>query len=360
MPRRAPAAAACPSCRACEGHGVVRRLLAVLLFLFEPYLAATVLLRLAASLDTRDVPTYAALAVRVLLAIASVIAAMALGNRREGADRLASLVLTGSAAFAVLQLVTRALPTSVPPDLAPVLTSLIVVHHLAWVGFLRVSGNRQDNLSDVCRVECTVRVGNAVERKRRVHDGPHATGRQQRPDVRLERARDGGLLVDAADAKRGSRNRQALENDRPRIERRGRAAHETNHDKTPLACERRQVSFDIGPPDDVKDDVDAAAIGQVADARGKVFGAVIDGGPGAERFDGAAALVRSRRGVDVAVERRGELDRRCADAACAAVDEQRLARAQAAPLEDVGPDGEERLGDRRGFGERQSFREDRK
>lgn len=127
----------------------MRRLLAVLLFLFEPYLAATVLLRLAASLDTRDVPTYAALAVRVLLAIASVIAAMALGNRREGADRLASLVLTGSAAFAVLQLATRALPTSVPPDLAPVLTSVIVVHHLAWVGFLRFSGNRQDNLSDV-------------------------------------------------------------------------------------------------------------------------------------------------------------------------------------------------------------------
>src|SRR4026209_137265 len=46
-------------------------------------------------------------------------------------------------------------------------------------------------------------------------------------------------------------------------------------------------------------------------------------------------------------ERGRQRDRGRADAAGAAVDEDRLARLQFAALEDVGPDGEERLGDAR-------------
>lgn len=120
----------------------MRRLLAVILFLFEPYLAATLLLRLGMTIADRDALTYVALAGRLALALASVAAAMALGDRRPGAERLATWVLIASAAFAVFQYVTRALPTSVPPDLAPVLTALIVAHHLVWIGLLRFSINR--------------------------------------------------------------------------------------------------------------------------------------------------------------------------------------------------------------------------
>lgn len=120
----------------------VRRLLALILFLFEPWLAATLLLRLGMTIADRDALTYVAIAGRVALALASVAAAMALGDRRPGGERLATWVLAASAAFAVFQYLTRALPTSVPPDLAPILTTIIVVHHLGWIGLLRFSRNR--------------------------------------------------------------------------------------------------------------------------------------------------------------------------------------------------------------------------
>jgi hypothetical protein len=114
----------------------VRAVLAIILFLFEPFLAAGLLLRIGPTLFQRDAATFVGFAVRMALALTSVAAASGLRASRPYADRLALAVLASSAAFAIIQYFTRVLPTSVPPDLAPLLTGLIVVHHAVWMSVL--------------------------------------------------------------------------------------------------------------------------------------------------------------------------------------------------------------------------------
>ena len=70
-----------------------------------------------------------------------------------------------------------------------------------------------------------------------------------------------------------------------------------------------------------------------------------------------ALLLAPRRRQDPRAERARQLDRGRADAAGAAVDEDRLARLQLAALEHVGPDGEERLGDARRLDRREALRD---
>jgi hypothetical protein len=121
----------------------VRRALAVILFLFEPLLAAGLLLRVGPTLFDRDALTVVAFAARVVLALSSMAAAIGLRDSRPYADRLALIVLIASAAFAVFQYFTRALPTSLAPDVAALATGIIVVHHAAWIVALMVRGVRE-------------------------------------------------------------------------------------------------------------------------------------------------------------------------------------------------------------------------
>jgi hypothetical protein len=111
----------------------VRRVLPLILFLYEPFLAAGLLLRVGPTLIDRDAATWAAFAIRILLALASVAAAIGLRNARPYARSLTLGVLSASAAFAVLQYFTRVLPTSLAPDIAALFTLIIVVHHAIWV-----------------------------------------------------------------------------------------------------------------------------------------------------------------------------------------------------------------------------------
>ena len=116
----------------------MRRALAVVLFLFEPFLAATLLLRVGPTLFDRDAVTAVAFAARIVLALLSVAAAIGLQNSRPYAGRLALMVLIASASFAVLQYFTRVLPTSLAPDVAGLLTIAVVIHHSFWaIGVVR-------------------------------------------------------------------------------------------------------------------------------------------------------------------------------------------------------------------------------
>ena len=101
--------------------------------MFEPFLAAMLLLRVGPTLFDRDALTFVAFIFRILLALVSVAAAIGLRAGRPYAQRLALAVLAASALFAVFQYFTRALPTSLAPDIAPIVTTLIVVHHTAWI-----------------------------------------------------------------------------------------------------------------------------------------------------------------------------------------------------------------------------------
>lgn len=114
----------------------MHRLLALILFLFEPFLAASLLLRAGATLFSRDPETLAACVVRTALALASVAAAIGLREARPYARPLAIGVLASSAVFAVIQYATRVLPTSLAPDVLALFTMLIVAHHSAWLAWL--------------------------------------------------------------------------------------------------------------------------------------------------------------------------------------------------------------------------------
>ena len=115
---------------------IYSRLLAGALFLFEPFLAASLLLRIGPSLFQRDAATWIGFAFRIALALASVAAAMGLRDSRPYARALSIAVLIGSAGFAVVQYFTRVLPTSLAPDVLALFTILILVHHALWLGVL--------------------------------------------------------------------------------------------------------------------------------------------------------------------------------------------------------------------------------
>ena len=80
--------------------------------------------------------TWVAFAIRIALALASVAAAMGLRDSRPYARTLAMTVLAASAVFAVGQYFTRALPTSLAPDVLGLFTVLIVIHHAIWIAIL--------------------------------------------------------------------------------------------------------------------------------------------------------------------------------------------------------------------------------
>ena len=115
-------------------------LLSSVLFLFEPLLAAGLLLRVGPTLFDRDAATWVAFAARILLALASVAAAIGLRNARPYARPLTIGVLAASAAFAVIQYLTRVLPTSLAPDIAGLFTLIIVVHHASWLVVMARAG----------------------------------------------------------------------------------------------------------------------------------------------------------------------------------------------------------------------------
>ena len=93
-------------------------------------------------------------------------------------------------------------------------------------------------------------------------------------------------------------------------------------------------------------DVDAAAGGDLSHGLNEIGRAVVHG-LGAQAFGRAAFLVRSCGRNDARAARGGELNGGRSDAAGAPVHEQPLAGREPAALEDVGPDGEVRLGQRR-------------
>jgi len=117
----------------------VQRVLPVILFLFEPFLAAGLFLRVGPSLFERDGATWAGVVARVALALASVAAAIGLREARPYGRGLAIAALAGSALFAIIQYLTRVLPTSLAPDVAVLFTALVVLHHSAWMAWLMSS-----------------------------------------------------------------------------------------------------------------------------------------------------------------------------------------------------------------------------
>ena len=184
-----------------------------------------------------------------------------------------------------------------------------------------------------------------------MHDRPDRARRKQRPHLRVQRVRDGRLLLDGAGAERGAGDRQTPEHDGQHVEPFDLRAvlHRDDHEPA-LGGEALQVPREIVAGDHVEHHVDPAPAGEGVDALDEVLVAVVDGRVGPEPQTGVALRLRPRRDVDGRTERPRELNRRGADAARPAVHQDRFSLGEASPVEDVGPDREERLRHRRGFG----------
>ena len=130
----------------------------------------------------------------------------------------------------------------------------------------------------------------------------------------------------------------------------------------PSSAESGEVAGEIGAADHVEHDIDAAPSREGLGLGDEILRPVIDGEIRAERAAEGAFFVRARRRDHLGAESLGELDRGRADAAGAAMNEQRLAGLEAPAREDVVVDGEEgfrharRLNQAQAFGNRQAER----
>ncbi len=131
---------------------------------------------------------------------------------------------------------------------------------------------------------------------------------------------------------------------------------ERDDDQAPLDREAAQVLRDVVAADHVEHELDAALARDRRDLGGEVGGPVVDRVVGAEIPAEGRLIVAADRGDHLRAERLRVLDRRVADAAGAAVDQDRLARGEPPALEHVVPDRERVLGQARGLEERQPSR----
>ena len=185
--------------------------------------------------------------------------------------------------------------------------------------------------------------------KVRCTTGPHRAVGDQRPDVLDDGGADRRLLLDRPGAQRGGDDRAALAQQRARGRARPCAALHADDDEPALGGERVDVAVEVLRAHVVEDDVGAVAVGGRADLLDEVLLAVVDerrrrrGSRQTSSFSGEPAVVD-----DAGAERVRELDGHRADAARAAVHQQRLAGPQAGDHEDVGPDRARHLGQRAG------------
>src|SRR5690606_15330027 len=103
------------------------------------------------------------------------------------------------------------------------------------------------------------------------------------------------------------------------------------------------VSRQVVATDDVEHDIHTAIFGDGFDFFNEVPLSVIDREPGTDSLTRLTLFVGSCGRIDGGMECMGQLNSRCPDPARAAMHQDRLARAEAAVLEEIGPDSEIRF-----------------
>src|SRR5262245_50171324 len=169
---------------------------------------------------------------------------------------------------------------------------------------------------------------------------------EERPDFPTERRGNLPFFSGAARTKRRPGNRETTTKDAPEVDGGRVATHEANDDQTAVDGKRGEIAGNVVAADDIENQIDTLAAGQLLDDVDEIVRAIVDCALGAELFAGAALLVgaRGRKHPRAACDR--ELDRGRADAARSAVEQCRFAGAEPSAVEDIRPDGEERFGNR--------------
>ena len=131
-----------------------------------------------------------------------------------------------------------------------------------------------------------------------------------------------------------------------------RAAEHRDRHQPAGNAEAVEVALRVIAGDHVEHELGALAAGERPHLRGEVVRPVVDRVVGADRSRGFALRIGAARDDDRQAEQLAELDRHRADAAGAAVDQERFAVAGKPALEHVVPHGEQRLGHGGGLGQR--------
>ena len=200
------------------------------------------------------------------------------------------------------------------------------------------------------------------ERKCRVDHRLDRAGFDQRPNFLADGGRQRALLVHAARAQRRAGERQPLAHDQIKVDLDLVAAQKRDLHDPPALLERGDVAWRVVAAHHVEDHVDALGVGRLADDLGEVLGLVVDRPLRAERHAGGAFLGRPGGREHARAEGLGHLDRRGADAAGTAMDQETLAALEAGDVEDVRPHRKHGLGQRRcldhaqPLGDRQALR----
>src|SRR5262245_14544674 len=186
-----------------------------------------------------------------------------------------------------------------------------------------------------------------VEGKRSVDDRLDGAAFEQRPHFPAQREGDFSFFGGTAWTKGGTGNRQTSTKYAAEVDGRAVAAHEADDDQAAFDGEPDEIASDVLASDDIENDVDTAAAGDLLDHVHEIFRAVVDGALRAKLLTGTAFVVGTGGREHAGAARRGQLDGGCADTARAAVEQRRFAGAEPAAIEDIRPDREKRFGDGR-------------
>ena len=116
---------------------------------------------------------------------------------------------------------------------------------------------------------------------------------------------------------------------------------ERDLDQPPFEGQQAEILLEVIPAHHVEDDIDSCRTDDASRFFSEIVRAVVDHVVGADRLRERSLVTIAYGRNHGRAPRLGDLDRRVTDAAAAAMDQDGLARTQAAALDDIGPDREE-------------------
>ena len=181
-----------------------------------------------------------------------------------------------------------------------------------------------------------------------------SSGFDERPDPGGELGCQLCLILPGPRTQRRASIDETFEHHRHEIDLGLGAEREGKLNNTAVRRGRFEVALDVRATDNIENNVSTFQF--LAYDSDEILLAIVDHAVGTEHAADTAAFRRAVRGKDGGAEGFGELDRRCADSARAAMNEEGLAGGETGAEEDIAPDGEEGFRQAGGIAERDAAR----